>query len=204
MPPRPAPALLLPLVLSLVPWPALACPTELGAGLVYVSDDGTATTVTPTDRPDVLTERVVLPDGDGYRISLLHGLFELEVEDFDATGTLLPETRMVSVFASPPALPEPGSAAQGILALVETPAERFERRHDVVAGPLAEVVLGGCTWMGHPVEITIDEGGEIMVQSYLRVPALGMAFFVGYTQAGMPERYEVVSVTALPAATPEK
>lgn len=204
MPPRPAAALPVSLFLSLVPLSALACPTGLGAGLVYVSDDGTATTVTPTDRPDVLRERVVLPEGDGYRISLLHGLFELEVEDFDATGTLLPETRTVSAYAAPPALPQPGSAAQAILAQVESASERFERRHDVVAGPLAEVVLGGCRWQGHPVDITIDEGGEIMVQSYLRVPALGMAFFVGYTQSGVTETYEVVSVSALPAEAPAK
>jgi hypothetical protein len=187
----------------LLPAPALSCPTELGAGIVYAMDDGSTTTVTPGDQPGHLRERVLLAEDDGYDVESLFGLFELDSANFDANGPQA-DTRETSVYAEVPMLPEPGTARSGITASVDTASERFTRRMDVQAGPLAEVTLGGCVYQGYSIEIRTEQPDETMVHRFLRVPALGMAFYVGFSDEGGTVTYQVTSLAPVAVAAPTK
>ena len=203
MPLRRVPAALIGALLG--PAPALACPTGLGAGLVLRADDGSVTTVTPTDRAGVQAERVVLAEGDGYVVLALHGLFEVEITDFDASGAPIPETRMISTFAVEPGLPGPGSILQGLMAeVVDAEGARFDRRHDALAGPLEPVVLGGCAYEGYAVELRIFEPSGPMVQHYVHVPALGVSVFLGFEDAHRPERTVVTAIEPLTGAAADR
>lgn len=197
MPLRPAAPATLALLMAAAP--VAACPTALGAGLVYVTSDEARTTVTPTDRADVLAERTVLPDGTGLALEALFGVFPLRTVEFDAAGAEDPATLEVSVFAVPPAMPAPGTTTEGILASVDTPLGSFERVHAVTAGALAPARIGRCTFEAMPVALAITEADFTFVQRMLHVPALGMAFFLGIEDGAGAELYEIVSVEALAA-----
>jgi hypothetical protein len=180
-----------------------ACPFGLGAGIVYAADDGSTTTVTPTERPDVLRERVQLPEGDGYELEALFGLFELTTADFDASG-VDEGTRFTSAYAVSPTLPAPGTSVQDVTAQVTGASEAFTRRHDIEAGALGDVVLGGCPYQGYPVEVRVTEDESRIVHRFMMVPALGMAVYVGFQDQDGSVDYSITSVSALPTAEPAK
>ncbi len=179
---------------------ALACPTGLGAGLVYVDAEGTTTTVTPTDRPDVLREDVRFEGGEGYVIEALFGLFELSITDLDAGFEPIPETRMTTVFAQAPAFPGPVSAASGIAAQVSEPGGGFRREISVSAGAMGPVEIGGCTYEGYRIDQRVDDEGHVAIHTYLHVPALGVSVYVGYADGSESETYRIVRIEALGAA----
>lgn len=200
--PLPAPpprrlAVLAGLALALVPVAALACPTELGAGLVYASEDGSRTTITLGDRPEVQRDRTVLPEGDGYELTSYFGVFDIESVDFDGAGTLFEDSRERSAYAVTPGLPGPDERFFGMVAQVSNADGGFQRRVDAVAGPLAEVALGGCRYQGYEIELRVFEQDGPFVNRLLRVPSLGATFYVGYEDASGREDYAVVAIEAL-------
>jgi hypothetical protein len=178
-----------------------ACPVGLGAGIVYVADDGSTTTVTPTGRHDVLRERVQLPEGDGYELEALFGLFELTTADFDTSG-VDEGTRFTSAYAVTPTLPGPGTSVRDVTARVTGASEAFTRRHDIEAGALGDAVLGGCPYQGYPVEVRVTEDESRIVHRFMVVPALGLAFYVGFQDQDGRIDYSITSLSALPAAAP--
>lgn len=196
-PPRRRPTALACLALALAPAAALACPTGLGAGLVYASEDGTRTTITPTDRPEVQRDRTVLPEGDGYELTAYFGLFDIETVDFDTAGAPVEDTRQTFAHAAVPGLPGPGEQLFGVVSQVVNAGGTHQRRVDAVAGPLGEVVLGGCRYQGYPIELRVFEQDGPFANRLVRVPSLGATLYVGYEDASGREDYAVVSIEAL-------
>jgi hypothetical protein len=184
------------------PAPLLACPTELGAGLIYTAEDGARTTVTPTDRPSVLRERVVYPEGDGFELVAYFGVYILETFDFDAAGVEVPDSREVATFAAVPELPGPDGTVVGIMAEVVNASDRFQRRHDAVAGPLAEVAFGDCRYQAYPIELRLFDPDRPYINRLLHVPALGVSFFVGFEDQDNVETYTITGIEALTPAAP--
>lgn len=183
---------------ALLPLPALACPTELGAGLVYTNADGTRTEITPTGQPGVQRDRTLLADGTYFELLAHHGLFDIESADLDPSGTPVAATRTSTTYATPPALPGPGDQVLGVMARATSAGAPVERRLDAVAGPLGEVAFGDCRYQGYPIALRVYDPDGPFVDHLVRVPSLGTTFYVGYEDQSGRADYAVTGIAALP------
>lgn len=183
----------------LLPQPAPACPVGLGLGFELVSSDGSRTWITPAEAPGQFRERVIYDDGSGYSMQGYFGVYTLNTVNFDALGED-DGTREDALFSAPPPLPEPGQRIDGVVAQVTLNGAQFERRHDLVAGEPADLMVGDCAFGGFPINLTVDDiDGPRRLALFYLVP-LGVAVFVGYEDAYGAERYDLLAIEPL---TPE-
>ena len=180
--------------------PVAACPTELGPGIVVVSDDGGVSRITPTDRPGLLHERVTFDDGYGFEILSFHGIYIVGQVDFGSEG-MIEDSRETAEFAQTPPPPEAGQRLQGIMAQVVRDGRTESRRHDIEVGQPETMQIGDCGYRALPVTLdTFDEHGP--GRTWMAwLPDLEVALFVGYADRDGEERYTILSIEAHDPAT---
>lgn len=186
-------------VLSL---PALACPVTLGDGVEVGYDDLSLARLSATGAPGVLRELVVFSeDGEGYEVLAWYGLYTLRTANFDARGELA-DTVETTFFAQTPPPPEPGQRIDGLWAEVEKQGQRFQRRHELIAGDLQALMIGDCLYSAYEAELRVfDPDGAIRV-IFSVIPSLGVAILTGSDDIEGAWSYAPLSIVALPLTSP--
>jgi hypothetical protein len=189
------------MALAALPPMARACPVGLGDGVEVVYDDLSVARLTPTGAPGVLREWVLFSeDGEGYEVLAWYGIYTLRTANFNADGEL-PETVETTWFAQTPPPPEPGQQLQAILAEVEKQGQRFQRRHDLIAGDLQALMIGDCLFSAFPAELRVfDPEGAIRV-TFDVIPRLGLAILTGSEDIEGAWTYAPLSIAALPVTS---
>jgi hypothetical protein len=173
------------------------CPAGLGAGILVTSSDGGSSRIEPTEVPGLLRERTTFEDGQGYSMRVWWGVWPVLTLDYDGVEEY-PDSSESVAYPQPPPMPEPGQQVVGLMAMVDRVGLPMPRRHDLAAGALEAVTIGGCPFQGFPLELAIldDDGARLL--SLMFVPALGTALFTGYGDGETVERFEILSVASLP------
>jgi hypothetical protein len=187
--------------LALAPQSAGACPAELGGGIVVSASDGGTARITATETPGVFRERVTFDNVPGYAMLSHYGIYALATVDFDGTDEY-PDSGETVAYGAPPPAPEPGQRIEGLIGVVDRVGLPMMRRHDLTAGPLGEVVIGGCSYAGFPLSLAIEDDDGPRELSLVFVTALGLALFTGYRDAEGAESYELLSIAPLTEAAP--
>lgn len=190
------------MALLALPMPTLACPTQLGDGIEVGYDDLSIARLSPTGAPGVLRELVLFSeDGEGYEVLAWYGIYTLRTANFNAEGEL-PDTVETTYFAQTPPPPEPGQRLRGVLAEVQKQDQRFQRRHDLLAGDLQAMMIGDCLYSAYEAELRVfDPEGAIRVV-FSVIPALGVAILTGSDDIEGAWSYAPLSIAALPLTSP--
>jgi hypothetical protein len=182
---------------ALAALPALACPQDLGSGVVVRFEDGSTAIYSPTDRPGVMRERMTFDDDDdGFEVLSWYGIYPLEEVDVDADGALSGSGER-SDYAAPPPSPRPDQRVAGIVAQVVSDAVgSFQRRLDLITGPMTELEIGPCRYPAFPAELTLGTGRDENRVRFMVLPGLGVAVVVGYEERAGAGRFVPVAITA--------
>lgn len=164
--------------------PAAACPMALEAARAGVEvtydDDAVATFVLEEGG---ITRELTLyvgpgdPDGDGYVVRALHGLYFLEDLALEG-GALLPEYSEVITFAAPldelPA-PEPGLRWSGWAMVALGDDAPFPREVSLSVGAAEALMIGDCRYESWPVLLRHRDEIEDLLRGMAYLPELGIA-----------------------------
>jgi len=182
--------------------PALAnCPgpaDAAGAGVVLTYDDGSTT------RLRLLADGVVEdltwygdPDGDGYLVVALYGLYTLDDVGL-VDGQPDEEVREVQTFADPlKALPKPQPRLDwtGKARVVAGTSPAFDRDVSLVVGTPGRVEYGGCAYESFPATVRHRDFEADVVIRFDYLPALGIAVLRALGDHGGDEdSYNPVSI----------
>lgn len=193
--------MLRPLVLAAttaLPAGAGACPAALGAGLEIAYSDGSVSRVSDGGGAGLIREQVLHGGDEGFEVLAYHGIYVLRSIELDAAGEVEGTDETVT-FARIPPPPAPGQTVAGIEAEVRWMGLDFSRRHDLVAGPLSEMAIGGCTYPAYLAELTLVEPEQSMLMRFVVIPTLGTALLTALEDESGVEVYEPLSITARPA-----
>ena len=177
-------------VALLLPAAAVACPDagDMAAGGVEVTLDAGAVARLMPAGDGMVVDETVTEDGEGYRITALHGLWV--IEEVDILGGLPdPEEAERLEWAGGldtlPA-PEPGLAWSGTAEVTLDGLPPFAREVTVTVGAAETVEYGGCSYESWPARVANSEdiGDYALLYDYL--PLLGVAVLRAYEFEGEP------------------
>jgi hypothetical protein len=194
---------LLPVMVCLaLPLSAQTCPTELRDGVEVGYDDLSIARLTPTGAPGVLREWVLFSeDGEGYEVLAWYGIYTLRTANFNADGEL-PDTVETTWFEQTPPAPEPGQRVEGVLAEVHKLDQRFQRRHDFIAGDLAALTIGDCLYSAYEAELRVFDAEGAIRLMFSVIPRLGVAILTRSEDIEGVWSYAPLSIAALPVTSP--
>jgi hypothetical protein len=185
-----------------LPLSALTCPLTLGDGVEVAYDDLSIARLTPTGAPGVLREWVIFSeDGEGYEVLAWYGLYTLRTANFDARGEVL-DTVETTFFAQTPPPPEPGQRIDDLLAEVEKQGQRFQRRHQLIAGDIQPLVIGDCLYSAFEAELRVFDPDGAIRAIFSVIPSLGVAILTGSDDLEGAWTYAPQSIAALPPGAP--
>ncbi len=178
-----------PAALVLLPVAALACPDagDMAEGVELTLEGGAVARLMPAG-DGLVVDETVTEDGEGYRITALHGLWvveEVEIEgglpDPDGAERL----DWAGGLESLPA-PEPGLEWSGVAEVSMDGLPPYARGVSVTIGAAETVEYGDCSYESWPVRVANSEDiGDFALQ-YDYLPLLGVAVLRAYEFEGEP------------------
>ena len=185
----------------LLPPAALACPdaADMAAGGAELTlEEGAVVRLMPAG-DGIVVDETVTEDGEGFRMTALHGLWILE--EVEILGGV-PDADLAERQDFPGGLeglpaPEPGLEWSGVAEVTVEDMPPFEREVEVSIGPAGTVTYGDCSYENWPARVrkTEDFGSFAMQFDYL--PELGAAVLRAYEFEGeSPDRLTPQSIRA--------
>lgn len=186
-----------------VPLSALACPDgpeAARAGVVVSYDDGSATSYR-RDGDGFVTEITLFaePEGEGYGVVALHGLYMVEEYDIlrgqpDASTR---ERQRFDLGLKALPLPAPGLGWSGAAHVAFGPDPEIPREVSLAIGSPERVSYGGCGYESWPVLLRHRDAAEDYMLGLDYLPSLGIAVLRSYAEFGdTPESYNPTGIAA--------